>query len=201
MSSPYVAERQVEYWTSRCIEDYFLFAGIECVSFPLQALVEQHLPADFVFHTGSQMKLFGIQYKALYRPEESWHLDASQHAHLEIFPWIWYGLSELRSAQDRRNALHHLLLKEPRFPYSSRLARKSLSSYRRWGSFALGLQECTVGVRVGSEGEFFDAVVPALVSPGSARELERMLDVILVDYATRRAVRFGTDRSGTASLQ
>jgi hypothetical protein len=42
-------ERQVEYWTSRGIEDFFLDNGFEVPVFPLTQLTEAAIPSDFLF--------------------------------------------------------------------------------------------------------------------------------------------------------
>jgi hypothetical protein len=65
MGSPYLYERQAEYWTSREIEDYFLDAGYEIVTFPLSQRTEKVVPFDFIFFEQATTKLFGLQYKAV----------------------------------------------------------------------------------------------------------------------------------------
>ena|SRR6266446_7459295 len=99
---PYGYERQTEYWTSRGIEDYFLDAGYEVIAFPLTQLAENAVPVDFVFFEKSTSKLFGLQYKALYRnATDYWPIDDQQHLNLQAFAgWAYYCFSELRSARD-----------------------------------------------------------------------------------------------------
>ena len=105
---PYVYERQTEYWTSRQIEEHFLNAGFELLTFPLTQLSERRLPADFIFFDRNRAKVIGLQYKTLYHNNsDHWRLTAHQHeAMRELFPWVYYAASELRSSRENRNALH-----------------------------------------------------------------------------------------------
>lgn len=60
--TPYVYERQTEYWTSRGIEEYFLDAGFQVLTYPLTQLTEGRvIPFDFIFHESKTYKIFGIQ--------------------------------------------------------------------------------------------------------------------------------------------
>lgn len=70
----YVYERQTEYWTSRGIEDYFLDAGFELVTFPLSQVTEHEVPFDFIFFEKATCKIFGFQYKALYQDARDYWL-------------------------------------------------------------------------------------------------------------------------------
>jgi hypothetical protein len=66
MPTPYIYERQVEYWTSRGIEDFFLDNGFDVLVYPLTQLTETDVPSDFLFRDQSTKKLFGLQFKSLY---------------------------------------------------------------------------------------------------------------------------------------
>jgi|AVFP01.1.fsa_nt_gi hypothetical protein len=80
MGSPYLYERQAEYWTSREIEDYFLDAGYEIVTFPLSQRTEKVVPFDFIFFEQATTKLFGLQYKALYSNDfDYWPLNRAEN--------------------------------------------------------------------------------------------------------------------------
>jgi hypothetical protein len=74
--TPYIYERQVEYWTSRDIEDFFLNDGFQVSVFPLTQLTEENVPSDFLFLDTGSSKIFGIQFKALYKNDEDfWNLS------------------------------------------------------------------------------------------------------------------------------
>src|SRR5437870_12073445 len=108
-AGPYIYERQVEYWTSREIEGFFLDSGFEVLILPITQLTEHGVTSDFLFFDGRTNKVFGLQYKALYHNgEDFWNVDQRQHATLGAFEWIYYGLSDLTSAKQHRNALHYL---------------------------------------------------------------------------------------------
>jgi hypothetical protein len=59
--APYIYERQVEYWTSREIEGFFLDSGFEVLVLPITQLTERGVPSDFLFLDGRTNKLFGLQ--------------------------------------------------------------------------------------------------------------------------------------------
>jgi hypothetical protein len=107
MATPYVYERQSEYWTSRQVEEFFLDNGFELLTFPLTQKTEKLVPTDFIFFDKKSTKLFAFQYKALYRNGgDYWQLDAYQHTRLALFPWIYYCLSEMKDTRDSRSSLH-----------------------------------------------------------------------------------------------
>lgn len=86
-NATYIAERQVEYWTSRQIEEFLLNAGHEILVYPIDQKVERYLPADFLYNMGTSVKMFGIQYKALYHNgDDYWKLDQRQPKLLPSFP-------------------------------------------------------------------------------------------------------------------
>ena len=58
---PYVHERQTEYWTSRQIEEHFLNAAFEVLTFPLTQHTERRIPADFIFFDTARAKLHQVQ--------------------------------------------------------------------------------------------------------------------------------------------
>src|SRR5258708_13092605 len=76
---PYVAERQVEYWSSRQVEDFFWDLGYECLSFPISQKAEQLIPPDFIFQPNDTLKLFGLQSNFLYRVNPDYcHIHPTQ---------------------------------------------------------------------------------------------------------------------------
>ena len=113
----YVYERQVEYWTSRQIEDFLMNAGFCILPIPMEQRIEKYIPADFIFPATELVKLFGIQYKVLYKNgKDHWKLNKQQHDRLKKFPWISYGFSELKSITQARNSLHYLRLCKHNIP-------------------------------------------------------------------------------------
>src|ERR1700729_564660 len=97
MSEPYIAEVQIAEWTSDGIRNAFRAAGFTVIDWPLTQHLEKLVPADRLFFSPRLSKLFGLQYKALYKNgPEFWPLDHTQHDTLQGFKWIYYCCSELR---------------------------------------------------------------------------------------------------------
>jgi hypothetical protein len=103
MGKPYLYERQTEY--------YFLDAGYEVITFPLSQMSEKKIPFDFLFFEKSTCKIFGIQYKSLYKNDHDyWPLNEQQHHELQAFSnWGYYCLSEMKDVKDHRIAIHKAL--------------------------------------------------------------------------------------------
>ena|ERR1035437_1644563 len=198
MPTPYVYERQVEYWTSRGIEDFFLDNGFEVIVLPLTQLNEADIPSDFIFRDRSTKKLFGLQFKVLYKNgDDFWNVDQTQHETLRRFDWMYYGLSDLTSAAQHRTALHYLRIARPGFPYQPRLTRGHLSGwgtggYFRWAAFYEGLRDCRWGRRICTPGELRESLWP-YPERAAPREITEIADeVLLSDFEGRRAVRFSS---------
>jgi hypothetical protein len=196
--TPYLYERQVEYWTSRGIEDFFLDNGFEVIVMPLTQLTEAAVPADFIFRDRGTKKLFGLQYKALYKNDEDcWKLDSAQHATMQRFDWMFYGLSDLKTSSQQRNALHYLRVARPGFPYEAQLTRGHLSAqgiagYFRWAAFYEGLRDCRYGRRITTPAELQKTLWP-YPDATAPREITQIADeVLLSDYEARRAVRYSS---------
>jgi hypothetical protein len=187
VSRPYVAERQVEYWTSRQIEDYYLDGGFECLTYPLTQKVEYFVPADFVFRAGSLMKVFGLQYKALYPGSvDNWILESRQHGQMAQFPWIYYGLSGLKQRSQFRNALHALRVKERPSAFSTPLLETLSSPYMRWWAFDQQLQSCSAGIRITSRDDFLSRFAAVWDSPLAREDAGNMADVFVVNFDNRQ---------------
>lgn len=156
MAKTYVTERQSEYWTSRQIEDFFENTGVDVHTIPVPQHIEKRIPADFVFLPEHKIKLFGIQYKALYQDTygDFWKLESHQHDTLKKFPWIYYGLSELKSRKHKRNSLHLLKIYKSNFdfPKSGKFLQNNYPAehYYRWGGFFKMLEECKCGLKINS---------------------------------------------------
>ena len=194
MAKTYVAERQVEWWTSAAVEDYFQDRGYKCEALPIDQGVEKQIPADFAFKSDPPVKLFGFQYKVLYQNgADHWRLDANQHQQLSFFSWIYYGLSEIKSASDRSGALHALRIKRPNFAFSKSLKGPACSPYMRWHPFFTRLMSCQNGERVTSASR-----LTALLNPRRADISERFLETIgsifLLDRVSRTLLSFSSDR-------
>lgn len=189
VAKTFVHERQVEYWTSRQIEEFFLNAGLDIVVYPVEQGIERYLPADHIFGVDDALvKLFGIQYKALYHNSVNhWKLDQRQHNRLVHFPWIYYGLSDLQSVSDGRNGLHYLRILSSAFPYVNKLDVGSLSPYYRWGAFYQHLQSCQTGRLVQNISDLREAI-----SPLQERDLERTIievtDIFVANFNTKQLV-------------
>lgn len=188
MASPYVYERQTEYWTSRGIEDYFLDAGFQVVTFPLTQRSEREIPFDFVFFEGKTSKMFGLQYKALYQNQrDHWCLDEQQHQNLQGFrDWGYYCFSEVTRTDQLRVAIHHALFVPVSLDFHRQVfAGRLNSAYYRWGGFAEALERCTSGIRVSNRQD----VVAALHrhDHSTTREIdELLLDVFVANMENRR---------------
>lgn len=150
MGKTYIAERQVEYWTSRQIEDFFLNAGFNIFVYPVTQKIERYLPADFIY-AGDKVKLFGLQYKVLYQnTSDYWKLGRRQHETMKNFPWIYYAFSDLTNVSDFRNSLYYLSVSESTFTFVNKFEKKHLRlvCYRRWAAFYQGLLICLLGERI-----------------------------------------------------
>jgi hypothetical protein len=171
----YLPERQTEYWTSREIEEFLLDAGYSVIAIPLSQAIEHHIPSDFLYLDQQRLKIFGLQYKALYHnSHDHWKLDEQQHHDLQRFPWMYYCTSELRDMRDARSALHFARFYNPTFAYRDRLLAKHppvTPGYRRWGAFFQAFRECRVGHKVADRQEFKNLI-------GQAQELRRVKSFI-----------------------
>ena len=184
----YPNERQVEYWTSRAIEDYFDNECYSVIVLPNTPLVEQHIPFDHLF-TGQGVKVFGLQYKRLYANPDRWRLKQAQHAQMKKYDWIYYALSQVRHIRQHRNALHMLQLTDASFTWSSNLKPEHLGTsrggipYARWGGFVQLLFDCSRGWPLQSKEEVRTAL-------GVASDLaEALIDLYFLAPAERLLVR------------
>ncbi len=190
MATPYVYERQTEYWTSRGIEDYFLDSGFQILTFPLTQLSERMIPFDFVFLEGKTSKLFGLQYKALYEDaRDHWPLNQQQHDALQDYrDWGYYALSEVTACEQFRVALHHTLFVPVNIDFHPAVhVGRINAAYYRWGGFAEGLERCSVGLRVRNERELRSALQRN--DRPFVREVDRLLlDVFVANLESRRLI-------------
>ena len=190
----YVYERQVEYWTSRQIEDFLMNAGFYIFTYPIEQRVEKYIPADFIFRVDGLVKLFGIQYKVLYKnSKDHWKLNKQQHSTLQKFPWISYGFSELKSITQARNSLHYLRLYKNNIPFVSKVNYPDPSRlfFTKWAAFYKKLLDCNEGFKVRSRDELMNALTPYIGGQLPDRVIEiigEMADIFIINVESKEAV-------------
>lgn len=193
MGSPYVYERQSEYQISRQIEEFMLDACFEIITFPLTQFNERIVPADFIFFDKNHSKLFGFQYKVLYRNgRDYWPISERQYKTLKQFTWIYYCLSEVKNLRELRTSLHFCRIMGD-FKYRDKLYPDENSKfpyYSRWGAFYQGLEQCRKGVVVQSRDHLVRLLNPS-DKPKLPRELgELLIDVFLIDFKSHHAIHY-----------
>ena len=208
----YPHERQIEYWVSRAIEDYFDNQGYDVVVLPNSNRAENAIPYDHLF-AGRGVKVFGLQYKRLCAAtEDYWRIDTRQLQRLCRFGWIYYALPQITSISQHRNALHLIAVAKSAslsrkiaqvnaHDYKLRCSELGLGSHRvpycRWGGFVQRLFACTEGWRPTSK----DELRSVLLDPGDL--VDTLTDIYVVSLNTkgaRLALRispFITDVQGT----
>ncbi len=200
-ATPYVYERQGEYWTSKLVEDYLFDFGFQIIALPIPPQIEYLLPADFIFFDKQHTKLFGLQYKALYQNgRDQWNLDGRQHRTLELYPWIYYCLLELREVRELRVALHLARLAKSSFPYRSELypdGKERFSDYSRWATFYRELERCRRGVLVTSEEHLKELLTAGTDHPSLDRISQEATDLFLVDFGSKHAIHYSPFLSRT----
>lgn len=184
-------ERQTEYWTSTAVEHSLRDEGFVVQTLPLTPGVENKVPTDFLFAVADgsgPVKLFGLQYKALYRNgDDHWILSESQHQTITTVPWITYCLSEMRALFQQGNALHL-----SRFVRAGDVSPPRIEMfhrpYMRWGGFLHELRLCRVGVVVETADDVRAALRPA-GQPDLPAQLQRLqVDLFIANFANRAAV-------------
>jgi hypothetical protein len=145
---------------------------------------------DWIFIDTTRMKVFGLQYKALYfNGRDYWSLDRVQHDTLQSFPWIYYAASEIRTTSDRKHALRLLRVYSPDIHHRSRLTLGTRAvRYLRWPMFFRSFAACLTGHRATSRAEFL-SFLGAITDTGPAREARQMTEYFFVDLDRRRVVR------------
>ncbi|WP_287416973.1 hypothetical protein [Oceanithermus sp.] len=195
----YPNERQIEYWTSRAVEEYFDNEGYTTIVLPNSQHAEKHLPYDHLF-AGEGIKIFGFQYKRLYpgNQEDYWKIDINQYNQIQKYSWIYYALSEVNSIARRRNALHLLVIMSSiqmhgivnstsasqQFNLNrSRIGVSKGVPYYRWGGFVQGLLSCKIGWKPSTEEEL-------QVVFENARDIkDTLVDLYLVAPSLNTAIR------------
>lgn len=197
-----VSEREFEYSTSHQIEDVFKNAGFDMSVRPIDQNTESYLPYDHIFYVDGLAKIFGIQYKVLYKNgEDHWIMNARQHSMLQKFPWIYYGLSDLKSATEIDNSLDHLRLYKNNIRlrqnnrFMSKLPASSRKSYTRWATFYEELLQCSRGFKVNSRGKLKEELISYLMPDIEGkrpdhvtRRINEMADVFVINVKSRKAL-------------
>ena len=142
-------EASYAQWLVNCTQKYFEALGFSFYSEVQSQKREKNYPFDIYanINKGNAVKRFGLQVK---RPNRTklgiyWTLDSAQHAQMNNFQWIWYSLPDFLSRNYHRVACFHTLFKNPSFPFVSRLYKSKIGIYYRFGSFAKGLIDCSIG--------------------------------------------------------
>lgn len=173
----YPTEREVEYWSSRAIEDYFIRHDFRIFVIPNSQRAEKFYPFDHLFVSNNLVKMFGLQYKRLEAKPDHWTLKVVQHELIKKFRWIYYGLPVVRSGSDAQNT--HFLLDRLRIVEPYRVPPPTDTSntikvfidkprpdadpipYVSWDSFVRGLFDCRNGIKVPSPDNLRDFFVQA----------------------------------------
>jgi hypothetical protein len=199
-STPYVYERQSEYWTSKQIDDYLLDLQFDVITLPIPTHIEYLVPADFIYFDKRSSKLFGLQYKALYHNErDHWRLDFGQHQTLALYPWIYYCLLEVRAYKEYRAALHLARFAANDFSYLGEIYPENpgrFASYMRWATFFRQLARCKKGVLVSSEDHLKQLLTAGLDDPLLQRLSQSAVDLFLVDFSNSHVIHYTSFLSG-----
>src|SRR5258707_10238327 len=101
-----LAEQHIQDWTSADIVGALERRGYTIRDWHPTQDLEKFVPADWLFFDQTRLKVFGVQYKALYRNgSEHYPLDREQHNTMAGHPWIVYCASELVRLDERPHAL------------------------------------------------------------------------------------------------
>lgn len=194
MASTYVPERQIEYWTSRQIEDFLLNAGHQVSVCPIEQIFEKLLPADFVFGVDNSIKLFGIQYKVLYHNgSDYWRLNKVQHQTLANFSWIYYGLSDMKQSSSCRNSLYYLrVYKSTELPMGNFYANNFSVKYHRWAMFYKELIKCNFGITVKTRGELIDVLTTYITQADDLKKINNIVDIFIFDIQSKTTIKLSS---------
>jgi len=183
VATPYIPEEQTADWTSQEIRRFFRRAGFNSATYKLTQYLERDLPADRMFLDPGTWKVFGFQYKTLYRNgEDRWPIDDSQHRTMEQFPWIYYCCSELTEPKEAATALHQARIYRGSFRYRPALLQKDRRTPRFycWGEFYQGIKRCTFGLKLWSPQEFAE-LLAELEGEARLRQARQMYEVFVVE--------------------
>jgi hypothetical protein len=154
--TPYVYERQVEYWTNSQLEIALKSMGFDVSCHPITPRLENALGVDAIFGGDPVIRrVFGLQYKALHRGEPNfWQATSQQHSVLLRHTWAYYCLSDVRSMGDGPATLRLARFTRPRHTPIDRRSRINAKGegfrYWRWNSFSQALLHRKIGRAVTS---------------------------------------------------
>jgi hypothetical protein len=190
-----LAEQHVQDWTSAQILAALRRRGYAVRDWHQTQDTEKFVPADWLFMDRTRLKVFGLQYKALYRNgTEYWPLDESQHATLARYPWIVYCASELTAVTEKGQSLSMARFYGVDFPYQPRLRRRiRRPKYLRWREFIRGFESCLFGHRVTTKAEL-RSLVGEVSGSGPVREVNQTIEYLFLNLERRRALRLRTGR-------
>jgi hypothetical protein len=192
-----IAEQHVQDWTSNAIVAYLRARGYEVRDWHVTQDLEAHVPTDWIFVDQTRLKVFGLQYKALYsNGEEHWLLERDQHIALQRFPWVHYCVSEIQSPKDKARALASVRIYASDIPYRRTLSRRGRNiRYLRWPGFFRAFESCLLGHRVRSRKEL-RSLLGKLRGTGPLREARHLVEYFFADIEGKRAVRVRAGRTG-----
>lgn len=146
------SEASYASWLANCLKRYFEALGFSFYHEIQSQPLEKDYPFDIYasIEKGNFVKRFGLQLKRPYPSKQGiyWKLDSTQHAQMKKFQWIWYSLPDFLSRRYHQVACFHTLFKNPNFSYISNLYKYKTGFYLRFGSFANGVEMCTIGQKV-----------------------------------------------------
>ena len=187
MAKTYLWETTVAAWSSLEIRRFFENANYSVLDFAMSQQAEKRIPADYIYKVQFPVKIFGLQYKALYgsRGHDHWRLKREQHRRLSRTRWISYALSELKENRDHLNALHALRLREATFPFTPDLHVQNRGPVRRWWTFYELLKSCPLGLYVTAAAQLEQALIESGITDYTEDDL-RHLDVLVMSLAVRQ---------------
>lgn len=185
-----VAEQHVQDWTSAQIVSALKRRGYDVRDWHQTQDIEAFVPADWLFFDRTRLKVFGLQYKALYRNgSEYWPLDETQHSSLAKYSWIVYCASELTDVGNQGRALQVARFYCADIPYRSRLYRRTRDpKYLRWRDFIRGFEACVIGRRISSKDELRSLLAEAK-GTGPIREASQAAEFLFLNLERKRALR------------
>jgi len=142
-------------WLANCLQRYFEALGFSFYHEIQSQPLEKDYPFDICasIRKGNFVKRFGLQVKQPYPSKQGiyWKLNPTQHTQMKKFQWIWYSLPDFLSRHYHQVACFHILFKNPNFPYVSSLHKSKIGFYLRLGSFANGIEICTIGQKISKD--------------------------------------------------
>jgi hypothetical protein len=190
-----LGEQHSQEWTSAAIVGALRRRGYHIREWHPTQDLEKFVPADWLFFDRTRLKVFGVQYKALYRNGvEHWPITREQHDTMAEYPWIVYCASEITRVDQEEQALRLARFYGGDFPYQARLYRRTRKpKYLRWTDFIRGFETCLFGRRVKSKEEFRELLAAAR-GAGAVREAGDATDYLFLNLDLNRGLRVRRER-------